>query len=537
MLLALLVAGWTVLPGAHWVWTALALSRDGVAAPAADGRRCWSDRAGRSRSRSSGAISGRTPQSPLAQVALSVTFLAYHAWDTAHAIGLTLVRLTITQPPAARVGNGRRRRGASGRHRRAARRCCRFIADMMASPIIAGVVALIVSITHRDALPSALPFLLLWMIAPGVAYWLSLPVGPRAAAARRSASGGCCARTARKTWRYYETFVTDADSVAAARQLSGGRRAAPRAAHVADQHRHDAAVDARRTRSRLSDDRRTLIGRLDRTLTTLEGLERHEGHFLNWYDTATLAPLHPRYVSTVDSGNLAASLVALAQGLLALAEQPQSRAQLLEGLIDTADLLARGLVVEPRARSAQPRPHRARQPPCAGNHRRNRARELSGDGTDSLPGLGQRAREAAVASRGCVGRPPSVSTRSVSGATPSSDGRRGPGRADRRPRAASRRRWRDARRHSPPPCGSTSCTTGGGGSSRSATVSQTRTGPGRLDASFYDLLASEARLASFRRDRQGRRPPAPLVPPRPDGDQRRRHARRSSRGAGRCSST
>ena len=62
-----------------------------------------------------------------------------------------------------------------------------------------------------------------------------------------------------------------------------------------------------------------LIRRLDSTLTTLEGLERHEGHVLNWYDTATLAPLQPRYVSTVDSGNLAAALIALAQGLIAVA--------------------------------------------------------------------------------------------------------------------------------------------------------------------------------------------------------------------------
>src|SRR5439155_14527200 len=83
-----------------------------------------------------------------------------------------------------------------------------------------------------------------------------------------------------------------------------------------------------------------LIRRLGSTLTTLEGLERHEGHFLNWYDTATLAPLRPRYVSTVDSGNLAAALIALAQGLVTLASNSQARIQLLEGLIDTADLLS-----------------------------------------------------------------------------------------------------------------------------------------------------------------------------------------------------
>ena len=57
----------------------------------------------------------------------------------------------------------------------------------------------------------------------------------------------------------------------------------------------------------------TLLERLDATLRTLESLERHQGHFLNWYDTATRAPLHPRYVSTVDSGNLAGALLALAQ--------------------------------------------------------------------------------------------------------------------------------------------------------------------------------------------------------------------------------
>src|SRR5437867_7141508 len=55
--------------------------------------------------------------------------------------------------------------------------------------------------------------------------------------------------------------------------------------------------------------------RIEATLTTVEGLERFEGHLLNWYDTRTLAPLPPAYVSTVDSGNLAGALVTLAMGL------------------------------------------------------------------------------------------------------------------------------------------------------------------------------------------------------------------------------
>ena len=83
-----------------------------------------------------------------------------------------------------------------------------------------------------------------------------------------------------------------------------------------------------------------MLRRLDATLTTLEGLERYRGHFLNWYDTSTRSPLYPRYVSTVDSGNLAGALITLAQGLLELEQKPQTHEQRLEGLADAAMLLA-----------------------------------------------------------------------------------------------------------------------------------------------------------------------------------------------------
>jgi len=65
-----------------------------------------------------------------------------------------------------------------------------------------------------------------------------------------------------------------------------------------------------------------LLVRLEATLATLSGLQRHRGHFLNWYDTRTLAPLLPMYVSTVDSGNLAGHLLAVAQACRELARAP-----------------------------------------------------------------------------------------------------------------------------------------------------------------------------------------------------------------------
>ncbi len=62
-----------------------------------------------------------------------------------------------------------------------------------------------------------------------------------------------------------------------------------------------------------------MLERLDATLDTLGRLQRHRGHFLNWYDTQTCAPLAPLYVSTVDSGNLSGHLLAVAQACLELA--------------------------------------------------------------------------------------------------------------------------------------------------------------------------------------------------------------------------
>src|SRR4029078_7573345 len=336
MLLALLVAGWTLLPGAHWFWTTsvitvmesqlLPLFAQMIVGP----RRAQSFAVFWRNLRADTAIA-------FAQVVMAVTFLAYHACDTAHAIVVTLVRLAITRRRLLEwetaASAAARAAGING-----SRALLRFATDKMASPPIAAFVLLLVSINRPPALSSALPFTALWIIAPGLAYWLSMPVGPRVRALT-DRDRSLLRTTARKTWRYYETFVTDADAWLPPDNYQEGdephlaRRTSPTnigMALLSTLAAHDLGYLATAS----------LIRRLDLTLTTLEGLEQHEGHLLNWYDTATLAPLHPRYVSTVDSGNLAGALIALARGLSDLAGTPQTRDQLLNGLIDAADLLA-----------------------------------------------------------------------------------------------------------------------------------------------------------------------------------------------------
>ncbi|HCY36630.1 MAG TPA: cyclic beta 1-2 glucan synthetase [Candidatus Margulisbacteria bacterium] len=78
-----------------------------------------------------------------------------------------------------------------------------------------------------------------------------------------------------------------------------------------------------------------LLSRVTRTIHTMENMERFRGHFYNWYDTQTLQPLGPLYVSSVDSGNLSGHLLVLRQGLLAMPDHPVAGVRIAEGWLDT----------------------------------------------------------------------------------------------------------------------------------------------------------------------------------------------------------
>src|SRR5262249_35562159 len=86
-----------------------------------------------------------------------------------------------------------------------------------------------------------------------------------------------------------------------------------------------------------------MLERVAATITTMEGLDRHRGHFYNWYDTQSLLPLAPRYVSTVDSGNLVAQLMPLNSALHALAHEPPFAPSWSAGIADVLGLVRESL--------------------------------------------------------------------------------------------------------------------------------------------------------------------------------------------------
>ena len=265
----------------------------------------------------------------LLQALLSLAFLPYEAAVNADAIVRSLVRSHITL-------KGRlewRVSGESGRTSGFLASC----ASMWIAPALAVAAALYLAWAYPAELAWAAPILCLWFAAPWIAWRISQPIP----APRANLSPGQVEflhRTALKTWGFFETFVTanenwlPPDNYQEAPLGLVASRTSPTnigLSLLANLAAHDFGY--------LSAGR--LIHRTEDTFRTLARLEKHRGHFFNWYDTRTLEPLPPRYISTVDSGNLAGFLLTLAGGLREVAGEPIVAPQALSGIRDTIGLL------------------------------------------------------------------------------------------------------------------------------------------------------------------------------------------------------
>jgi cyclic beta-1,2-glucan synthetase len=304
---AMLLLGWTALPGSLAVWTAA-----GLAALAFPVVSRVAEMVGGPCREQSWSVFLRTVAEDLktaaARSALQLTFMASQAHESLHAIGVTLVRLGITRDRLLEWETT-----AASAARSGLPRVRTFLVGMIASPLIAAGGFALVLMAHPRALRVAMPVLALWAVAPLIAFALSRPVS-RSRTALTPADRDYLIAVARKTWQYFETFtgVEDHHLPPDNVQLTPAVRIAHRTSPtnigmglLATLAAHDLGFI----------DTDGLITRIGATLTTIEGMERFDGHLLNWYDTQTLAPLRPRYVSTVDSGNLAGALLTLSVGL------------------------------------------------------------------------------------------------------------------------------------------------------------------------------------------------------------------------------
>ncbi len=333
-LASLLLLGWTVLLSA-WFWTVVVLAIllvPSAIAALAD----LADKPAEMPLRQHLAAVLRSARRHVLQALLSLAFLPYESFYSLDAIVRTVWRMLITHrrllewKTSSEVDRALKERGRT---------------DLLASyramwiaPAIAAAVWIEISVSRPLVLTVAGPILLLWGASPAIAWWLSRPLARRSA---RLSVGKTkfLRKLARRTWAYFETYVgpddnwLPPDNVQEHPALKVAHRTSPTnmgLALLANLTAHDFGY--------LSTGQ--LVTRTTNALRTMGSLERHRGHFYNWYDTKTLLPLAPLYVSSVDSGNLAAHLLTLRAGLTALLDAPILNQRWFEGLSDTFSILA-----------------------------------------------------------------------------------------------------------------------------------------------------------------------------------------------------
>ncbi len=268
----------------------------------------------------------------LSQTVLQIVFLAHSAWLRCDAIVLTLWRLAITRRnllewvPAAQA------------HRALDLELAGFYRRMRGALLLAAAAVLLVMASGSGAWVYAAPFVAVWILSPLAALWVSLPPDVAASARLSAAETRQFRAIARRTWRYFERFAgpefqsLPADNFQEEPRPEAARRTSPTniglallSTVAANDFGWIGTVE--------------MADRLEAALATMARLERFRGHLYNWYGTDDIAPLEPRYVSTVDSGNLAAHLITLKQACLERLSEPVLGGNACDGLADTLELL------------------------------------------------------------------------------------------------------------------------------------------------------------------------------------------------------
>ena len=327
-LVALFVTGWTMLPGSAAVWTALGVLVLTLPAYVQVGR-SLSSRVRGVPLREHVLAERDTLVTSARQALLSTVFLLHQSAVMLRAIGLTIVRLLIT-----------RRRllewVTADRALRVQALAGAVLREMLLTPVASLAIAALVTWYAPAALPLALPIVALWVVSPGIAYATGLPLKHRHAPPDPDGQKEL-RRIARRTWRFFDDLVVSSahwlvpDNLQENRREPIAHRTSP--TNIGLQLLSTLAAHDFGTLTTTE-----LLNRLDPTFETLLRMPRYRGHFYNWYDTKTLAPLTPAYISTVDSGNLAGYLLTLRTGLGEIAHRPLIDGAFLDDVRDLVDL-------------------------------------------------------------------------------------------------------------------------------------------------------------------------------------------------------
>ena len=333
-LIILLAAGWLILPGGPALWTGIGFFVLFFPVYVQWGQ-SLSNRIQGVRLRDHLRAERETLQSSLQQVLLTSAFLAHQCFVMLDAIGRTFIRLIVTKRHllewvTAADAAASLQVDQAGVFRR-----------MWTAPALAVALGVTVVTLAPGSTLWALPVLALWAASPVLAYRTGLPKKDRQLSldAKERAA---LRHAARLTWRFFEEVISAEDNWLVPDNYQENR-ADPIAHRTSPTNIGLQLLAAVAAWDFGYISTTQCLERLELTFGTLQKLGRYRGHLFNWYDTRTLLPLPPLYVSTVDSGNLLGYLLTLKMALPAIvADAPPIDRRFQDGLADTLDLFERG---------------------------------------------------------------------------------------------------------------------------------------------------------------------------------------------------
>lgn len=338
----LLLLGWISPPASPWVWTRFLVLTLAIP-PLLPFLMGLNPRLGgiSKRSHLRGLLNDLS--TGLAQVAVTLMFLAYQAWLMSDAILRTLARLFVTRKNLLQWVTA-----AQSKH--AVDLNLVNIYQRMAGGVVLAVAAGIALFFGRhQGWVASLPFLVAWIAAPAAAKWISTLPTKHELQELSPSEEQVVRLIARRTWRYFDDFVTGADHWLPPDNFQENPK--PVVAHRTSPTNIGLYLLAVLSANDLGwIGMSETVERLERTFETLNSMELFRGHFYNWWDTSTLRPLEPKYISSVDSGNLAGHLLALSNGCRELLQKPFGGGSLVAGLQDCVTLIRQPLGSIPETR-------------------------------------------------------------------------------------------------------------------------------------------------------------------------------------------
>lgn len=265
------------------------------------------------------------------QFCFSLAFIVYEAYFSLDAKVTTFWRMTVSRRRLLEWNTS----GEAGSH--SPKNIIDCYARMFAAPITALSFLIYSAVAHAPIDTVAMLLLTLWLLSPAAAYVISRPSSSR----RKTLSEAQAIflrNLSRKTWSFFETFVTERDNWlppdnfqeeflgAAAHRTSPTNIGLSLLSNLAAYDFGYVSMGA-------------LFHRTGKTLNTMNNMPKFRGHLYNWYNTESLKPLEPLYISSVDSGNLAGHLLVLRSGLAEMPGDKIVSLKIFDGLSDTLDVL------------------------------------------------------------------------------------------------------------------------------------------------------------------------------------------------------